>query len=123
MQNRIDRHIKKRDNKFTLIEEPLSLYKAISMADSLVLVDCISMWLFNRLQIGHSFDEILDELRAILTLPQDIIFILNDISTSIAPIDKESRDFVDISGLAGGVLAQNCNEVYQVIYTISKRIK
>ena len=53
----------------------------------------------------------------------NIIFILNDVSCGIIPLDKESRRFVDFSGLIGQELAKLCDEVYEVKYGIERRLK
>ena len=120
MQNRIDRHLEDRVDEFLTIEEPKDLEKVID-DDKTYLVDCVSMWLFNNLDKN---EEILKEqLQRICKRKANIVFVLNDVSCGVIPFDSESRKFVDFSGLIGQELVKLCDEVYEVKYSISKRLK
>jgi adenosylcobinamide kinase/adenosylcobinamide-phosphate guanylyltransferase len=48
---------------------------------------------------------------------------LNDVSSGVIPLDKESRKYVDMSGIIGQVVAGFCDEVYEVKMGIEIRIK
>ena len=120
MQNRIDRHIIERKEDFMTIEEPKDLTKVIKEKNT-YLVDCVSMWLLNNLQ--NSEESLKQQLAEICKIDANIIFILNDVSCGVIPFDKESRRFVDLSGLIGQELARLCNEVYEVKYGIERRLK
>ena len=85
------------------------------------LIDCVSMWLFNNLQ--NSEETLKAQLQEISEIDANIIFILNDVSCGIIPFDKESRKFVDFSGLIGQELAKLCDEVYEVKYGLERRLK
>ena len=85
------------------------------------MIDCVSMWLFNNLQ--NSEDSLKQQLQEICKIDANIIFILNDVSCGIIPFDKESRRFVDFSGLIGQELAKLCDEVYEVKYGLERRLK
>ena len=120
MQNRIDKHILERKEDFITIEEPKDLTKVIEK-NKTYLIDCISMWLFNNLENKEETLKI--QLQEICNIEANIIFILNDVSCGIIPFDKESRRFVDFSGLIGQELAKLCDEVYEVKYGIERRLK
>ena len=120
MQNRIDKHILERKEDFITIEEPKDLTKVIEK-NKTYLIDCISMWLFNNLENKEETLKI--QLQEICKIEANIIFILNDVSCGIIPLDKESRRFVDFSGLIGQELAKLCDEVYEVKYGIERRLK
>lgn len=120
MQDRIDKHILERSDNFFSIEEPKDLTKVIEK-DNTYLVDCVSMWLFNNLQ--NSEESLKQQLQEICKIDANIIFILNDVSCGVIPLDKESRRFVDFSGLIGQELAKLCDEVYEVKYGIERRLK
>ena len=79
------------------------------------------MWLFNNLQ--NSEESLKTQLQEISEIDANIIFILNDVSCGIIPFDKESRRFVDFSGLIGQELVKLCDEVYEVKYGIERRLK
>ena len=120
MQNRIDKHIIERKENFITIEEPKDLTKIVEV-NKTYLIDCVSMWLFNNLQ--NSEDSLKQQLQEICKIDANIIFILNDVSCGIIPFDKESRRFVDFSGLIGQELVKLCDEVYEVKYGIERRLK
>jgi adenosylcobinamide kinase/adenosylcobinamide-phosphate guanylyltransferase len=63
------------------------------------------------------------QLEKLFKIDCNIIFILNDINNGVIPIDKYSREFVDISGLIGQFLAKNCDEVIEVKYSLERRLK
>jgi adenosylcobinamide kinase / adenosylcobinamide-phosphate guanylyltransferase len=120
MQNRIDKHILERKENFITIEEPKDLTKIVE-ENRTYLIDCISMWLFNNLQ--NSEESLKTQLQEISEIDANIIFILNDVSCGIIPFDKESRRFVDFSGLIGQELAELCDEVYEVKYGLERKLK
>ena len=120
MIERINKHIIERKDDFITIEESHDLTKVIK-ANNTYLIDCVSMWLLNNLE--KSEDELKEELRNICKMDANIIFVLNDVSCGVIPIDTESRKFVDFSGLLGQELASLCDEVYEVKYGIERRLK
>jgi len=120
MQDRIDKHVDERKEDFLSIEEPKDLTKVIKDGNT-YLVDCISMWLFNNLE--KSEDELKQQLRDICKVDANIVFVLNDVSCGVIPFDKESRRFVDFSGLIGQELTRLCDEVYEVKYGLEKKLK
>ena len=120
MNERINRHISERKDDFICIEEAKDLRKVVE-ANNTYLIDCVSMWLLNNLL--KSEDELKQQLRTICKIDANIIFILNDVSCGVIPLDSESRKFVDFSGLLGQELASLCDEVYEVKYGIERRLK
>ena len=120
MNERINRHISERKDDFICIEEAKDLTKVVE-ANNTYLIDCVSMWLLNNLL--KSEDELKQQLRTICKIDANIIFILNDVSCGVIPLDSESRKFVDFSGLLGQELASLCDEVYEVKYGIERRLK
>ena len=120
MNERINRHISERKDDFICIEEAKDLTKVVE-SNNTYLIDCVSMWLLNNLL--KSEDELKQQLRTICKIDANIIFILNDVSCGVIPIDNESRKFVDFSGLLGQELASLCDEVYEVKYGIERRLK
>ena len=120
MQDRIDKHLKDRVDDFLTIEEPKDLSKVIEDKKT-YLVDCVSMWLFNNLDLE---EEVLkQQLRDICKIDANIVFVLNDVNSGVIPFDKESRKFVDMTGIIGQKLAKICDEVYEVKYSLSKKLK
>lgn len=120
MQERIDKHLKSREENFLSLEEPKNLVTVIKK-DNTYLVDCISMWLFNNLNLTE--EALKDQLNTICEVDANIVFVLNDVSCGVIPCDSQSRRFVDFSGLIGQRLVQLCDEVYEAKYGLEVKLK
>ena len=120
MSERINRHIIERKNDFITIEEPKDLTKIIK-ENNTYLIDCVSMWLFNNLEVNKEVLKV--QLQEICKIEANIIFVLNDVSNGIIPFDKESRKFVDFTGIIAQELVTLCDEVYEVKFGLERRLK
>jgi len=120
MASRIHKHKKQRKNKFKSIEEQTNLPKVIKNRNT-YLIDCISMWLLNNLELDEK--KLIRQLKKLSKKDANIVFVLNDVNSGVIPMDKVSRKFVDMTGVIGQKLALICDEVYEVKLGISKRIK
>ena len=120
MSQRINKHKKQRADKFISIEESHNLEEVI-FTENTYLIDCMSMWLLNNLNKNE--EELLKKLEKISTINSNIIFVLNDVNSGIIPFDKESRKFVDLTGIIGQRLAGFCDEVYEVKLGLSIKLK
>ncbi len=120
MRVRIETHRKQRKDRFITIEEPLYPSRHIRPG-GIHLIDCMSMWLLNTLE--ESIDAVIKEVENICAKDAHIVFVLNDVSSGIIPIDAMSRDYVDRSGIVGQKLAALCDEVYEVKLGIASRLK
>jgi len=123
MKERVKKHQEQRSSKFKTIEEPLELFNSINKTDSLVLVECISMWINNMLHHGYSEEAMIKEIEALSSLPNEIVFVINDVSCSVVSENALVRKFVDINGRISQLLASKCSEVYNTTAGISVRIK
>lgn len=120
MQDRVSKHQNVRKTQLETIEAPIELANALSVGESYI-VDCLSMWIFNNLERDEQ--ELIDELTQVLKIDCDIVFVINDVSTGVIPMDSQSRRFVDLSGIVGQFVASQCDEVYRVSFGIEERLK
>ncbi len=120
MQQRINKHIEDRIESFDTIEESHDLTAVIKEGNTYV-IDCISMWLFNNLQKNE--EQLITQLKAICSLDTNIIFVLNDTNSGVIPMDKESRRFVDMTGIIGQTLVNLCDEVYEAKFGLEIKRK
>jgi len=120
MKQRVDKHQNQRENRFITIEEPKDLTKVIKDGET-YLIDCLSMWLLNNLNLEE--EKLLEQLKMIKNSKANIVFVLNDVGTGVIPLDKESRKYVDMSGIIGQFVAKFCDEVYEVKMGIEIPIK
>ena len=123
MRERVKRHKTQRSDKFETLEEPLKLFEAIKKTDSLVLVECVSMWINNMLHHKYSEDEMIEQIESISNLNAEIVWVINDVSCSVVSDNELVRKFVDINGRISQLLASKCEEVYQTTAGISVKIK
>lgn len=125
MEKRIAMHRSRRDTGWTTIEEHLALGDAIargSTPDSIVLVDCLTVWLSNLLfsermdypDVGEiaptkAFTE--QRARFLEALEQaagDVILVSNEVGLGIVPQGAISRWFVDEAGRLNQAVAARC---------------
>ena len=123
MRERVKRHQTQRSDRFETIEEPLNLLKSIKKTDSLVLVECVSMWINNMLHHKRSEETMIEQIEAISDLNAEIVWVINDVSCSVVSDNALVRKFVDINGRISQLLASKCEEVYHTTAGISVKIK
>ena len=119
MQNRIEKHRVQREKKFITIEETKEL-SSVMKDGEVYLVDCLSMWILNSME-DEEF--LYSELEKLATVDATIIFVLNDVSSGVIPLEKLSRKYVDTSGIVGQKVASFCDEVYEVKLGLEVRLK
>ncbi|MDB2405529.1 bifunctional adenosylcobinamide kinase/adenosylcobinamide-phosphate guanylyltransferase [Arcobacteraceae bacterium] len=120
MQNRVEKHQLQRANDFITIEESKDLPKVIE-SGSTYLIDCVSMWLLNNLEEDELY--LLSQIEQLAKSDTNIVFVLNDVSSGIIPIDSVSRKYIDLSGVIGQKLASICDEVHEVKLGIGIQLK
>ncbi len=130
------------------IEEPLALatcLKKWAKPDSIILVDCLTMWITNLLSEKESNEEahpptftsyksrgvclarLHKEVEALLacinTLPCDVIFVSNEVSMGIIPMGELTRQYVDEAGRLHQQLAQQIENVILMVAGLPHKIK
>ncbi|MDP3292710.1 MAG: bifunctional adenosylcobinamide kinase/adenosylcobinamide-phosphate guanylyltransferase [Sulfuricurvum sp.] len=120
MGERIDKHRSSRGEEFITLEESRDLSRVIEPHQT-YLVDCISMWILNRM--NESEEELTREIEALGRVDANIVFVLNDVGSGVIPNDPISRRYVDLSGIIGQTLARICDEVYEVKLGLERRLK
>jgi adenosylcobinamide kinase/adenosylcobinamide-phosphate guanylyltransferase len=126
MRERIARHQLDRAQRvagLTTVEEPLALGAALrqhSAPHTLVVVDCLTLWLTNLLMpadAGEAIDA--DGLHnachslcgALQALPGPVVLVGNEIGLGVVPLGREVRAFVDALGLLNQAVAAECERV------------
>ena len=128
MRQRIARHQQDRAARLPdmlTIEEPLALAGAITLhanTQTLVLVDCLTLWLTNWLSPGAEFKKnrpIAPDLRAqaamlLIATKQTagpVVLVSNEIGLGVIPMGRQTREFVDALGRLNQDVAQVCERV------------
>ncbi len=101
-QARIKQHQKQRPDDWQVIEEPLDLSRIfISSAydSSLVLVDCLTLWLSNLLYADKDVQTEVDNLCVVLkAYPGDVVLVSNEVGLGLVPETELGRSFRDAQG-------------------------
>ncbi|MGN8158974.1 bifunctional adenosylcobinamide kinase/adenosylcobinamide-phosphate guanylyltransferase [Salinisphaera sp. RV14] len=118
MAERIAHHRAYRDARWQTVEAPLELAATIAAQDALgtvILVDCLTLWLNNAL----AADAWPAERDALLTTLPDcagrVLLVSNEVGSGIVPLGELSRTFVDEAGRLHQALAGLCSRVSLVV--------
>ncbi|MGJ7531798.1 MULTISPECIES: bifunctional adenosylcobinamide kinase/adenosylcobinamide-phosphate guanylyltransferase [unclassified Variovorax] len=127
MLERIVRHQADRAERvpgMRTIEEPVELARAIvtqSTPETLVVVDCLTLWLTNLLMPLHSEDarpvtrtpatHIAMLLVALREARGPVVLVGNEIGLGVIPLGRETRAFVDALGRLNQDVAAACGRV------------
>lgn len=130
MEDRIRRHRKERGAEWETIEAPVDLIPAIAENggfDTLILVDCITLWINNLLMENRDRDEIIrygNELVKILNAVEGpVLLVSNEVGAGIVPENPLARRFRDIAGVINGKIAGCAHQVIWMVAGIPVRIK
>ena len=116
MEDRVARHRKRRPAHWITIENRFDL-KALfqEQRNSLILVDCLTLWLAYRQMTESSEDVILAELgEAVRSLHPEspgLIVVSNETGFGLVPSSPEGRSFRDLAGLANQLVARLASRV------------
>jgi adenosylcobinamide kinase/adenosylcobinamide-phosphate guanylyltransferase len=128
MRERIARHQQDRAERvpgMLTVEEPLMLADSLarhSQQQTLVVVDCLTLWLTNLLMPGQFLEPnqpLASDWRAqlamisgvILNAGGPVVLVGNEIGLGVIPMGRETRAFVDALGLLNQALAAVCGRV------------
>ncbi|MCA3565006.1 MAG: bifunctional adenosylcobinamide kinase/adenosylcobinamide-phosphate guanylyltransferase [Methylocystis sp.] len=103
MRERIQRHQADRaDQGWRTVEEPLALAAAIerhSKPDTVLLVDCLTLWLTNVMLAGEDVAVMSDALLgAVAAASGPVILVSNEVGMGIVPESSLGRAFRDAQG-------------------------
>lgn len=121
MADRIERHRAERPATFTTLEAPHDLVGAVeSIADdAIVIIDCITVWLSNRMVDGAGQNQLDDDIAALVAListrPGDTLVVSNEVGMGIVPMNAMAREFRDIQGRANAALASGLDEAVLMV--------
>jgi adenosylcobinamide kinase/adenosylcobinamide-phosphate guanylyltransferase len=118
MAQRIENHKKMRGLEWQTVEEPVDIIDKIKKdgADSeVILIDCLTLWLYNLLMKWDSDSRIMEETEKLIeTLRKsDASFILvsNEVGMGIVPADPLSRRYRDLLGTMNQRIAEALDTV------------
>ncbi|CAB1367749.1 bifunctional adenosylcobinamide kinase/adenosylcobinamide-phosphate guanylyltransferase [Denitratisoma oestradiolicum] len=146
MARRITHHRERRPASWGLVEEPLYLAAALeahARPDTLLLVDCLTLWLSNLIFGGRAADQVeagpgmewvevdcpllrgeIEALERLLpVLPGRVILVSNEVGWGIVPLGAVSRLFADEQGRLNQRIAAACRRVTLVAAGLPLELK
>jgi len=118
MAARAARHQQRRDGSWTTVEAPLQLVEILRdhqhQADA-ILVDCLTMWITNRILADQDDQTIENEVERLATtvtrLACPVALVANEVGLGLVPDNPLGRRFRDLAGRANQRLAAACDRV------------
>lgn len=127
MVDRIAKHQADRNARWATVEEPLDLPAAIeanSRADTVVLVDCLTLWASNLLLADRDLGAALQALtRAVTGCQGPTILVANEVGLGIVPDNALARRFRDYAGSINQAVAAVAGEVVVMFAGLPMTIK
>ena len=126
MRARIATHRSRRAEGWINVESPHDLAGALRQAapDSPVLVDCLTLWLTNRLladaDLARERAELIDSICA---RKAPTLVVSNEVGLGIVPDNPLSRRFRDETGFLHQAVAARAGEVHLIVAGLSIRAK
>ena len=119
MQSRIDRHRADRAERLPragTVEAPLALAQAIadhSDAATLLVIDCLTLWLVNRYPVDEAAMATATENLAVAVqhAAGPVVLVSNEIGLGVVPMGREVRAYVDALGRLNQRIASACARV------------
>jgi adenosylcobinamide kinase / adenosylcobinamide-phosphate guanylyltransferase len=151
MRERVARHRSRRPAEVRTIEEPLEPHRILEKegeAGRLILVDCLTILISNRLLADierngavregedifvdeklleeaaeRTFDYIKRFSAAACSCPADVLVVTNEVGMGVVPAYPLGRVFRDLSGRVNQVLAAAADRVWMVVCGIPQQLK
>ena len=128
MQDRIQRHREERGDEWETVEEPVDVVRVLKSkqeAYSVLLIDCLTLWLANTMHqypdnIEQHCRDLAHALREICT---PVIMVSNEVGSGIVPMSAEARAFRDHAGRLHQNIARECTRVILTVAGIPMFVK
>jgi adenosyl cobinamide kinase/adenosyl cobinamide phosphate guanylyltransferase len=99
-----------------------------AVPDTVILIDCISLWLTAQLDDAQAWGRETDTgmrtqvlanidalVEAVATCPADVFLVTNEVGMDLVPADPGGRLFRDLLGITNARLASACDPVTLVV--------
>jgi len=125
-QQRIEKHQQGRPQHWQTVEETIDLCGVLQAIkpNQCVLVDCLTLWLFNIMEDKrHIEDEIAALCACLHKLDQEVFLVSNELGMGLVPEQRLGRDFRDAQGRLNQALAKVAERVEFMVAGIPMVLK
>ncbi|MGI9374829.1 MAG: bifunctional adenosylcobinamide kinase/adenosylcobinamide-phosphate guanylyltransferase [Tsuneonella suprasediminis] len=127
MHDRIARHRAERDARWHTVEASVDLAAAITaydQPDSVILIDCLTLWVSNLLMADADVTRAVEDLRHTIQLFRGTsILVSNEVGMGIVPDNPLARQFRDDAGRTNQLIAAAASEVQLVVAGLPMKVK
>jgi adenosylcobinamide kinase/adenosylcobinamide-phosphate guanylyltransferase len=124
---RIETHKERRKEGWITIEEEINI-GTINLPKQVVLLDCITLWLTNVMDANQydfekSLEFALQEWDRLIAKKEELIVVSNEIVMGVIPMEKMTRQFVDLQGKVNQYIAKKADKVTLMVSGIPVPVK
>jgi adenosylcobinamide kinase/adenosylcobinamide-phosphate guanylyltransferase len=132
MHQRVRQHQQERGEDWITVEAPIEVPATVtahSAPDTVVLIDCLTLWTSNLLMTATGGDlDVIREAAADLTAslakaPGPVILVSNEVGTGVVPENKLARLFRDATGYVNQQIAAIAAPVFWMVAGLPVKIK
>lgn len=126
MRERIALHQARRDTRWTTVNAPLELGKAVAEAPDgqPLLIDCLTLWLTNVMLANHDVAVESRRLADMLAKPRGPWFVVsNEVGLGIVPDNALARRFCDDAGRLNQMVAAAADSVLFMVAGLPMKVK
>jgi adenosylcobinamide kinase/adenosylcobinamide-phosphate guanylyltransferase len=124
MAERIAAHRARRGAGWRTIEEPHDVASILAADEGTILVDCLTLWLSNRMLAGADMDAEINALEVSLDVcPNPKVLVSNEVGFGIVPDNALARRFRDLQGRLNQRLAARADRVVLVVAGLPLMVK
>ncbi|NJB83942.1 bifunctional adenosylcobinamide kinase/adenosylcobinamide-phosphate guanylyltransferase [Wenyingzhuangia aestuarii] len=126
-KTRVDRHVSDRDERWTTIEEEKNL-SAVIPKDSVVLIDCVTLWLTNfytdnNYNVAKCLELVKAEIEKLIQIEATLIIISNEIGMGVHAETHIGRKFTELQGWVNQEIAKVSNKATFMVSGIPMILK
>jgi adenosylcobinamide kinase/adenosylcobinamide-phosphate guanylyltransferase len=126
MAHRIGEHRARRGDRWRTVEASSNLPEALAAlpADAAVLVDCLTLWLSNRLLAEADIAAEVERLDAVLAQMRGrVVLVSNEVGFGIVPDNALARRFRDLQGTLNQRMAARADQVVLMVAGLPLYVK
>ena len=124
MAERIAAHRTRRGTGWQTVEEPHDVASVLAADEGAILVDCMTLWLSNRMLAGADMDAEIAALEAALDGHLwPAVLVSNEVGFGIVPDNELARRFRDLQGRLNQRLAARADRVVLVVAGLPMVVK